>query len=243
MPRKRRVSRVAAADLKSVDGYIRVSTDEQTRDGLSLTHQEHKIRGYCELFGLELVRIERDAGVSAKSLDRDGLRSVLDDLRRGRVAGLVIYKLDRLTRSLGDWSNLIDELFSKTAGRHLHSVEEKIDTGTASGLLVLDVLMSVAQWERRIIAERTADALQGKISRGERCGRIRFGKSLAADGKTLVDHPEEQRALGFMREWRAQGKTYREMIATLQQLGIGCKEPGSVWRPGVIQRILARPIP
>ncbi len=243
MPRKRRVTRVGEDLLRRVIGYIRVSTDEQSREGLSLTLQEAKIRGYCELFGLELVRIDRDAGVSAKSLDRDGLASVLDDLRRGRVGGLVIYKLDRLTRSLGDWSNLIDELFSKAAGRRLHSVEEKIDTGTASGLLVLDVLMSVAQWERRIIAERTADALQGKISRGERCGRIRFGYTLAADGKTLIPEPSEQRALAFMREWKAQGKTYREMVATLESMGIDCKDPGSVWRPGAIHRILTRPIP
>jgi DNA invertase Pin-like site-specific DNA recombinase len=242
MPRKRRVPSLGAND-KTVDGYVRVSTDEQSRDGLSLTHQETKIRGYCELFGLELVRMERDEGISAKSLERRGLRIVLEDLRKGRVGGLVIYKLDRLTRSLGDWSNLIDELFSKTAGRLLHSVEEKIDTSSAGGLLVLDVLMSVAQWERRIIAERTADALQGKISRGERCGRIRFGYTLGDDAKTLVPHPAEQHALDFMRQWRAQGKTYREMIETLEKLGIQCKEPGSVWQPGTIHRILARPIP
>jgi site-specific DNA recombinase len=80
------------------------------------------------------------------------LQPVLDDLRKRRVDGLVITKLDRLTRSLGDWANLIDELFSKHAGRRLFSVNDSIDTGTASGLLVLDVLMSVAQWERRIIA-------------------------------------------------------------------------------------------
>ena len=84
--------------------------------------------------------------------------------------------------------------------------------------------------------------MQGKIGRGERCGRLRFGYTLAADGKTLVPHPAEQKAIAFMHG-RAQGKTYREMIATLEELGIETKEPGSVWRPGVIHRILTRPIP
>jgi len=244
MPRKRRVTRLGANDGRlPVLGYARVSTEEQSKDGSSLVNQEEKIRLYCQVQELDLVRIERDAGVSAKTLDRDGVRAVLDDLRKRRVDGLVITKLDRLTRSLGDWSNLIDELFSKHAGRRLLSVNDSIDTGTASGLLVLDVLMSVAQWERRIIAERTSDALQGKIGRGERCGRIRFGHTLAADGKTLVDHPGEQKALACMREWKSQGKTYRDMVAFLEELGIETKEPGGIWRPGVIQRILTRPIP
>jgi DNA invertase Pin-like site-specific DNA recombinase len=147
-----------------------------------------------------------------------------------------------LTRSLGDWSNLIDELFSKEAGRRLFSVNDSIDTGTASGLLVLDVLMSVAQWERRIIAERTAEALQGKIGRGERCGRLRFGYDLGPDGKSLVPNPREQDAIACMRRWRSEGKTYRDMVALVTELGIDTKDPGSIWRPGVIHRILTRPI-
>jgi site-specific DNA recombinase len=243
MPRKRRVARVTLGDgLLRVLGYVRVSTEEQARDGSSLVNQQDKIRLYCELHELELLRIERDEGLSAKTLDREGLAVVLDDLRRGRADGVVITKLDRLTRSLGDWSDLIDEFFGKGAGRRLFSVNDSIDTGTASGLLVLDVLMSVAQWERRIIAERTADALQGKISRGERCGRIRFGYSLAPDGRTLVPHPKEQEAINCMKQWRAQGKTYRDMAAMLQTMGVECKEATSVWEPKTIHRILARPI-
>ena len=78
--------------LLRVDGYIRVSTDEQSRDGLSLTLQGRRSSGYCKALELELVRIECDAGVSAKSLERDGLAAVLDDLDSGRVDGLVIYQ-------------------------------------------------------------------------------------------------------------------------------------------------------
>jgi len=102
MPRKRRVTKVGSDELLSVDGYGRVSTDEQAREGLSLVHQERQIRRYCELYGLNLVRVVIDPGVSAKTLERDGLSEVLDDLRTGRVDGMVILKLDRLTRQLRD---------------------------------------------------------------------------------------------------------------------------------------------
>jgi len=220
-----------------------VSTEEQASEGLSLVDQERRIRAYCSLYGLDLVRVVTDAGVSAKTLERDGLAEVLDDLRQWRVDGVVILKLDRLTRQLRDWSDLIDEFFSEKAARRLFSVNDSIDTRTPSGRMVLNMIMTVAQWEREEIAYRTKNALQGKISRGERCGRLRFGHTLAPDGKTLVDHPGEQRAIAFMREWDAQGKTYREMIATLEELGIETKEPGGIWRPGVIHRILTRPIP
>jgi DNA invertase Pin-like site-specific DNA recombinase len=108
--------------------------------------------------------------------------------------------------------------------------------------MVLNMIMTVAQWEREEIAYRTATALQGKIARGERCGRVRFGYQLAADGRTLIPDPREQEAIRFMREWNAQGKTYREMVAALEEMGIETKEPGSVWRPGAIHRILTRPI-
>lgn len=242
MPRKKRVRVVASDELLRVDGYIRVSTEEQARDGSSLTLQKEKIEWYCKAHDLELVRIECDAGVSAKTLEREGVAAVLDDLERGRVDGLVVIKLDRLTRSLSDWADLIERFFSERAGRRLFSVGDSIDTRTAAGRMVLNLLMTVAQWEREVIAERTRDALQGKIARGERCGRLRFGYTLAPDGKTLVPDPDEQKAIALMRQWEAQEKTYREMAATLTEMGIDTKEPGGVWRHNVIYRILNRPI-
>jgi site-specific DNA recombinase len=225
-----------------VIGYLRVSTEEQANDGLSLTLQEHKVRGYCELYGLDLVRIETDAGVSAKSLEREALGRVLDDLGRWNADGIVVYKLDRLTRSIRDWAYLIERFFDDKAGRRLFSVQDSIDTRTAAGRMVLNLFMTVYQWERETIVERTKDAMQGKIARGERAGRIRFGYDLAGDGRTLVPNPRQQEAITFMKQWRDENKTYREMIELLTELGIETKEPGAIWRPGVIHRILTRPI-
>jgi DNA invertase Pin-like site-specific DNA recombinase len=229
-------------DALRVVGYIRVSTEEQSTEGVSLVLQEEKITLYCELHGLDLVKIERDAGVSAKTMDRPGVATVLDDLNRGLVDGVVIYKLDRLTRSLRDWSDLIERYFTVKAGRLLFSVNDSIDTRTPSGLLVLDIIMSVAQWERREISFRTAAALQGKIGRGERCGRIRFGYDLAADGRTLVPNPREQEAIAFMKRWDEQGMTYRQMVAALNEMGIETKSKGAIWQPTTVRQILLRPI-
>src|ERR1700678_4571080 len=243
MPRKKRGPVVGLDRLLRVDGYIRVSTEEQARDGSSLALQREKIEWYCKAHDLDLLRIECDAGVSAKTLEREGVAAVLDDLDSGRVDGLVVIKLDRLTRSLSDWDGLIKRYFSEEAGRRLFSVGDSIDTRTAAGRMVLNLLMTVAQWEREVIAERTRDALQGKIGRGERCGRVRFGYTLAADGKTLVPDPDQQKAIEFMRQWEAQGKTYRDMCEMLREMGIDTKEPGGIWRPGVVYKILTRPIP
>jgi site-specific DNA recombinase len=226
-----------------VIGYTRVSTEEQASSGFGLDAQLGKVRAYCELYELDLIRVESDPGFSGKDLERPGVTAVLAELRRRRdgADGLVVAKLDRLTRSLRDWQRLIEEHFGDQAGKRLFSVDESIDTRRASGRLVLNVIMTVAQWEREVIGERTKDALAAKIARGERCGKVRFGQDLAPDGRTLVPNEREQDAIRRMREWRAQGKTYRDLCEMLEQLGIETKEGGKLWLPMTVRRILGRP--
>jgi site-specific DNA recombinase len=228
--------------LLNVVGYKRVSTEEQSAGGFSLDVQDAKIRQYCELYDLHLIRVISDPGFSGKTLDRPGIGQVLEALRqrKGGADGVVIAKLDRLTRSLKDWADLIDEFFSEKAGKRLFSVGDSIDTRTAGGRLVLNVLMTVAQWEREIIAERTSEALQAKIARGERCGKIRFGYDLADDGKMLVPNAGEQETIRILTEWRAQGKTYRDLVKMVEDLGIETKEGNRIWLPATIRRILTR---
>ena len=172
----------ATADMMDVIGYARVSTDEQSKEGVSIDAQIAKIKAYCMLYGLNLVDVVVDAGVSAKTLKRPGLQSALAMLKAKKAGGMVIAKLDRLSRSVKDWNSLIDLYFGEKAGKQLCSVNDQIDTRTASGRLVLNVLMSVAQWEREATGERTRDALQHKITKGERVGKVPFGFDLADDG-------------------------------------------------------------
>src|SRR5262245_12352055 len=100
---------ISGSMAMKVVGYIRVSTEEQATSGQSLDAQREKLAAYAKLYDLELVSILEDAGESAKSLNRPGLQDALGRLRRGDATGVLIAKLDRLTRSVADWQALIDE--------------------------------------------------------------------------------------------------------------------------------------
>ena len=226
-----------------VVGYIRVSTQEQATEGYSLAAQEAKLRAYAELYDLELVAIETDAGQSGKTMDRPGLERCLEALRAGTADSLLVSKLDRLTRSVADMAKLIDEFFGDKAPckATLFSVADQIDTRTAGGRLVLNVLVSVAQWERETIAERTKTALEQKKAMGEYAGGTRpFGFEL--DGTRLVAIPGEQDAITLILDLREQGRTLREIAAELTERGIETKRGGR-WHIQTVKNILNRTRP
>ena len=204
-----------------VVGYARVSGEDQARDGVSLDSQREKVRLYAELHGLDLAELVTDPGVSAKNLDRPGLARVLAMLDSGEVRGLVVFKLDRLTRNLGDWSALIDRYFGDRTGRTLMSVSESIDTRTAAGRMVLNIMMTVAQWERETVVERTRTAVEFKRSRSERIsGRIPYGSHLGPDGKTLEPDPAETPVVAEVLVWASSGRSRRWIAAELQRRGV-----------------------
>jgi site-specific DNA recombinase len=134
---------------------------------VSLDAQRAKLKAYAEIYELDLVEVVVDAGQSAKSLDRPGLQRALGMLKAGQAEPLLVVKLDRLTRSVVDLGTLVERYFApgKVA---LLSVGEQIDTRSAAGRLVLNVLASVSQWEREAIGERTATAMQYKARGGVR---------------------------------------------------------------------------
>lgn len=216
-------------------GYVRVSTEEQAREGVSLAAQESRIRMFAGLYGIELVRVVIDAGQSAKTLNRPGLQDALQGLEAGEAEALLIAKLDRLTRSVADWGTLIDRYFTRRY--ELLSVDDKMDTRTAAGRLVLNVLISVAQWEREAIGERTAAALAHKRSRGEHVGRAPFGFRI--EGSKLARVEEEARAIALIIERRGQGHALRAIADELNQQGIATQRGGR-WAPQTVKNILDR---
>lgn len=198
-------------------GYVRVSTDKQADNGCSLDAQTAKIRQYASLYDLELVDIVVDAGESAKSLHRPGLQKALQALKSGKAECLIVVKLDRLTRSVKDLGYLIETYFSKYA---LMSVGEQVDTRSAAGRLVLNVLMSVAQWEREAIGERTKDALRHKKQTGKKTGGYTpFGYSAASDG-TLVENADEMPIVRRVQRYQAEGLSVRKIANQLALDGI-----------------------
>lgn len=213
-------------------GYIRVSTQDQSESGLSLKHQESKIRAFSEAMDIDLVEIKTDSGFSAKSLNRPAMQEIINLIKGKQIEAIIILKLDRLTRSVKDLGALV-ELFEKN-GVALVSVQDSINTNTAAGRLVLNVLGSVAQWEREAIGERTKAALQVKKSQGQRAGEIPFGWNLSEDSVTLSINPEEQAALSLMRELRASGVSYRRIAQELEIRNIPTKRGGKNWQAKTI---------
>jgi DNA invertase Pin-like site-specific DNA recombinase len=197
--------------------YLRVSTDKQADHGVSLEAQEAKVRAYASLYDLDLVDVVIDAGASAKTLDRPGLARVLDAVKRGTVDAVVVVKLDRLTRNVADLGHLVERYFQKAA---LLSVSEQIDTRTAAGRLVLNVLASVAQWEREAIGERTSVAMKHKAAKGELVGAVPYGYALADDGVALVEVEAEQAVICEARALRAAGVSLRAVAAELAARGL-----------------------
>ena len=237
-----------ASEPVKVVGYIRVSTTEQASDGVSLAAQEHKIRAYCDLYDLELLHIWKDEGASGKNLNRTGLIYALADLAKVKskgITGIVVAKLDRLTRSIVDLNTLIDRYFGDRA-KHpasLYSVADQIDTRSASGRLVLNVLMSVAQWERETIGERTRDALAHKRSKGERISRhAPYGWQLGSDGVHLEPNEYEQATARVAKEYRACGLSLRKVADALHSIH-RFQRNGKTWSASTINRLLATRVP
>ena len=202
-----RMNAATATKALKVAGYLRVSTDEQARDGLSLDAQEARIRGYCVARGWQLVRLERDEGKTGKNLDRPGMQSLLSNL--DGIDVVVVSKLDRLTRSMRDLSTLVDERFNGVA---LASLSESFDSSTASGKLSMNLFGTIAQWEGEVISERTAEALAHKKANGQHCGRIPFGFAIGDDGK-LHENPEQMAIIVAMKRMHGRGASVRTIAA------------------------------
>lgn len=168
-------SRKTGTDSSAVVGYVRVSTDEQAVSGLGLAAQRAAIRAECARRGWTLLAIHEDA-LSGKTLNRPGMAAALAAVESGAVSAIVVAKLDRLSRSLVDFASLMARA---QAGRwNLVALDLGIDLSTAAGEFMANVMASAAQWERRIIGQRTRDALAVKRAQGVRLGRP---QTLAAD--------------------------------------------------------------
>lgn len=216
-------------------GYVRVSTEEQASTGCSLAAQADKIRSYCGLYGISLVDIIEDAGQSAKTLGRPGLQQVLSMLDAQDIDGIVISKLDRLTRSVRDWAALIERYFGGKA--FLLSVDDKIDTATAAGRVVINLLICISQWERETIGERTATALRHRQRQGIHVGSAPFGTQMK-DGR-LIQNEQELRTVTLALDYRRQMMSYQNIADEFIRLCIPTKRGGK-WHPQTIRLITKR---
>jgi site-specific DNA recombinase len=208
-------------------GYVRVSTDRQADTGISLDAQAEKIRAMAVVHGAELLDVIVDGGESAKSLQRPGMTQLLAMVEGKRVQAVIVAKLDRLTRSVRDLCELLERFERRSVS--LISVAESLDTGSAAGRLVINIMTAVSQWEREAIGERTRDALRHKRANGQRVGNIAYGYRLATDGEHVEPDAGEQEVLATIRDLRARHRSLREVATALNQRGWRTRR-GSPWR-------------
>ncbi len=221
--------------MKQAIGYIRVSTEKQANEGVSLEAQEAKIVTWCKANGYELVQIYVDAGISGKRMDtRKELLAALASLKKGMA--LVSYSLSRLARSTKDALAIGEAVAKKKAD--LVSLTEQIDTTTAAGKMMFQMLSVLAEFERNLVAERTTNALQHKKRTGQKyTNQTPYGFE-AIEGR-LVEVKQEAKVVAEIQSARSSGNTLQAIADSLNGRGIPTKT-GKTWAPATIHLLLKR---
>lgn len=145
--------------------YARVSTIEQTK-GYSIDEQIDRLKKYCEAIGQKDFIVYVDGGYSGASMERPELQRMIQDAKDGKIEKVLVYKLDRLSRSQKDTLYLIEDVFLKS-GVHFESISERFDTGTALGMAMIGILAVFAQLEREQIKERMTIGREGRAKNGK----------------------------------------------------------------------------
>ena len=216
-------------------GYIRVSTEDQARNGVSLDAQTASIKAWAQSLNIMLLRIIEDAGISGTGIrQRPGLQEALK-LTCDRKAVLVVYSLSRLSRSTKDTLQIAERL--DKAGADLVSLSERIDTTCAAGRMIFRLMAVLNEFERDQVAERTSAALQHKKAQGLVYSPVPYG--YARCGDTLVPVESEQVVLKLMCSLRNQGQSYAWIARYLTSQGIPTKTGGK-WYAATVRGMVRR---
>ena len=176
--------------------YCRVSTEEQAAEGFSIEGQGDKLRAYAALHDLgEVVRIT-DPGLSGKSMDRPGLQRVLDMVERGHVSHVLVWRLDRLSRNLGDLQTLATGFLDR--GVQLHSVTENLDLSSATGRMFYNILGSFAQFYREQLSENVRMGMGQAVREGRWINRPKTGYEFPFPNLLEINYPNLHMQIDFL---------------------------------------------
>jgi len=215
-------------------GYIRVSTQGQADDGVSLSAQRAKIHAWCAVNDYELLAVFEDAGLSGGSMaGRDGLHAAMKAATKGMA--LVSYSISRLARSTRDMLDIADRL--ERQGADLVSLTEKIDTTSAAGRMVFRLLAVLSEFERDLVGERTKAALAHKKAQGQKYGPVPFGFT-EIEGR-LVEVRREAQAVAEIVRMRKHGIAYGQIAVRLNTDGVTSKKGGQ-WYASTVRYVVNR---
>lgn len=193
---------------KKVAIYTRVSTTDQARDGYGLQEQEKKIRQHCDIYDYEIYELYEEPGISAKNTeDRPRYNDMIRDMKNGKFDMIIALKLDRISRDLIDFLNFIKETDKYNCG--VEFILDKVDTSTASGRMIMNILAVFAQFERELIIERTNDGVKGAIEDGHFSGPPPLGYK--RENKMWVIDEEKVDLVKEIFNLCLEGKTYSQI--------------------------------
>ena len=222
-------------------GYVRVSTDMQAAEGMSLDAQRSAIESYCAMMGIKLVKLCQDVMSGGKDV-RPGLADALRTLQ-GSADVLIVLKFDRLSRSIKHFCELYETYF-KDGTKELVAIRESIRLDSSLGRALVGILLVFAQMEREATGERTREAINHIRKSGYHFGKVPYGKRTvpAPDHprmKLLVDDDAELAVIAQIKTWAAEGIGISEMAKRLNAKGI---EPpqGEQWTQSLIYNLRLR---
>ena len=228
----------AASSIRSAVGYVRVSTDMQANDGLSLDAQRRAIADYCKVHGLKLTKIYEDVESGGKA-DRPGLNTAL----AARADVFVVLKFDRLSRSIKHFCEVYESHFAD-GRRELVAIRESIRLDSALGRALVSILLVFAQMEREATGERTRESINYIRSNGYHFGKVPYGsKAIPAPDnpryRVLIDDEEEQAALARIKSMLESGRGLTETAALLTAEGVPPPQ-GLTWTKSLIYNLKVR---
>ena len=213
--------------------YIRVSTEDQVREGFSLGEQEEKLKQLCEYKDYKVYKVYKDAGISAKNMSgRPAFQQMLEDMRAEKINYIVAYKLDRVTRSVRDLEVLISELEE----HHCYLVcdRDDVNTSSANGRFFVRMLTVLSQLEIEIVSERTKFGLTGAIKSGHIPGTCPLGYKRDTSKKMVIDETTKDVVIRIFNLY-LQGKSYQTIANILNEEKV--LEPKK-WDDSTIEKIL-----
>ena len=213
--------------------YIRVSTEDQAREGFSLGEQKEKLLQLCKFKEYEVFKVYKDAGISAKDMaHRPAFQEMLADMKKSKINYIVAYKLDRVTRSVRDLEELIAVL--EKYNTYLVCDRDDVNTSTANGRFFVRMLTVLSQLEIEIVSERTKFGLNGAIKSGHLPGTIPLGYKKDGNKKTVIDETTKDIIIRIYNMY-LEGKSYQQIANILKEEKILAPKK---WRDSTIQKIL-----
>lgn len=219
--------------------YVRVSSRERAKEGYSIPAQRERLKAFCAAVGWKDYKFYIDPGISAKDMNRPELQKLITHVKEGKVKNVLVYRLDRLTRSVRDLYDFLEILEEHDC--KFKSATESYDTSNAMGRMFVGLIALLAQWERENLGERVEMALEERASEFKAIGKPPYGFMIDNEYYVKTDDESEEKTLEDMIERCLNGESITGIARRLNALGTPTPSNTDVWYASTVRRILTNP--